>query len=40
VQRLHSYFNGKLKLDLAPSPTDEVVVSREKATAFKQWLEG
>lgn len=40
VQRLHPYFNGKLKLDLAPSPTDEVVVSREKASAFKQWLEG
>jgi DNA-binding LytR/AlgR family response regulator len=40
VQRLHPYFNGKLKLDLAPSPADEVVVSREKAGAFKQWLEG
>lgn len=40
VQRLHPYFNGKLKLDLAPSPADEVIVSREKASAFKQWLEG
>ena len=40
VQRLHPYFNGKLKLDLAPSPADEVVVSREKASALKQWLEG
>ncbi|MBC6605241.1 response regulator transcription factor [Hymenobacter sp. BT188] len=40
VQRLHPHFNGKLKLDLAPSPTDEVVVSREKASVFKQWLEG
>ncbi|WP_133272126.1 LytR/AlgR family response regulator transcription factor [Hymenobacter radiodurans] len=40
VQRLHPYFNGKLKLDLAPNPTDEVVVSREKASVFKQWLEG
>ncbi|UYZ63527.1 LytR/AlgR family response regulator transcription factor [Hymenobacter weizhouensis] len=39
VQRLHPHFNGKLKLDLHPAPTDEVLVSREKATALKQWLE-
>ncbi|WP_245849590.1 LytR/AlgR family response regulator transcription factor [Hymenobacter crusticola] len=40
VQRLHPYFNGKLKLDLAPTPSEEVVVSREKASALKSWLEG
>ncbi|WP_345073366.1 LytTR family DNA-binding domain-containing protein [Hymenobacter fastidiosus] len=40
VQRLHPHFNGKLKLDLSPAPTDEVLVSREKAGAFKSWLEG
>lgn len=40
VQRLHPYFNGKLKLDLHPAPSEEVTVSREKATALKQWLEG
>ncbi|QDA61305.1 LytR/AlgR family response regulator transcription factor [Hymenobacter jejuensis] len=40
VQRLHPHFNGKLKLDLSPAPTDEVMVSREKAGAFKNWLEG
>ncbi|GGF24543.1 LytR/AlgR family response regulator transcription factor [Hymenobacter cavernae] len=40
VQRLHPYFNGKLKLDLAPAPSEEVVVSREKANALKSWLEG
>ncbi|QNE38841.1 response regulator transcription factor [Hymenobacter sp. NBH84] len=39
VQRLHVYFNGKLKLDLHPAPTEEVLVSREKASALKQWLE-
>lgn len=39
VQRLHVYFNGKLKLDLHPAPAEEVIVSREKASAFKQWLE-
>ena len=40
VQRLHPYFNGKLLLDLQPAPSEEVIVSREKAGAVKQWLEG
>ncbi|UOQ71802.1 LytR/AlgR family response regulator transcription factor [Hymenobacter cellulosilyticus] len=40
VQRLHPHFNGKLKLDLTPAPTEEVMVSKEKAGAFKSWLEG
>ncbi|MCB2377517.1 LytTR family DNA-binding domain-containing protein [Hymenobacter sp. BT635] len=40
VQRLHPHFNGKLKLDLTPAPADEVMVSKEKATALKAWLEG
>ncbi|RTQ47833.1 response regulator transcription factor [Hymenobacter gummosus] len=40
VQRLHPWFNGKLKLDLLPAPADEVIVSRDKAAALKSWLEG
>ncbi|WP_460621933.1 LytR/AlgR family response regulator transcription factor [Hymenobacter tenuis] len=40
VQRLHPHFNGKLLLDLQPAPSDEVLVSREKAGAVKNWLEG
>ena len=40
VRRLHLHFNGKLKLDLHPEPADEALVSREKANAFKAWLEG
>lgn len=40
VQRLHPHFNGKLLLELHPAPTDEVLVSREKAAAVKSWLEG
>lgn len=40
VQRLHPHFNGKLKLDLTPAPAEEVMVSKEKAGAFKNWLEG
>ena len=40
VQRLHPHFHGKLKLDLQPAPSEEVLVSREKAPALKSWLEG
>ncbi len=39
VQKVHAYFNGKLKVNLTPASTQEAVVSREKAPAFKAWLE-
>jgi two-component system LytT family response regulator len=39
IQSVHNYFNGKLKLFLTPTTSKEVVVSREKANQFKQWLE-
>ncbi len=35
---IHRYFKGKLKVELTPSPEDEVLVSREKATRFKEWM--
>jgi two-component system response regulator LytT len=40
IQSVHSYFNGKLKLELQPVLDEEVVVSREKAAEFKEWLDG
>jgi DNA-binding LytR/AlgR family response regulator len=40
IHEIHTYFNGKLKLELSPRATDEVVVSRDKAGPFKVWLEG
>jgi DNA-binding LytR/AlgR family response regulator len=40
VRRLHPYFNGKLKLDLLPESAEEAVISRDKASLFKAWLEG
>ena len=40
VRRLHPYFNGKLKLDLHPESPEETLISRDKAGAFKAWLEG
>lgn len=40
VKHIHTYFNGKLKLDLHPEPMQEILISREKAPAFKEWVEG
>jgi DNA-binding LytR/AlgR family response regulator len=40
IHEIHTYFNGKLKLELSPKATDEVVISRDKAGPFKLWLEG
>lgn len=37
---VHQHFNGKLKVELKPSAPVEVMVSREKARAFKDWLGG
>ncbi|MBK8878747.1 MAG: response regulator transcription factor [Haliscomenobacter sp.] len=39
VSRIHPYFNNRLKLDLLPAPDFEVVVSRERASAFKEWMD-
>ncbi len=40
IQVVHQHFNGKLKVELRPAAPDEVMVSREKARAFKEWLDG
>jgi len=38
VAQIHNFFNGKLKLDLQPAIDKEVLISREKATEFKEWM--
>jgi DNA-binding LytR/AlgR family response regulator len=38
VESVHLYFNSKLKIHLKPTTEEEVLISREKATEFKQWL--
>ncbi len=40
VRRLHPHFGGKLLVELHPAPAEETLVSREKASAVKAWLEG
>ncbi|MDB4286301.1 LytTR family DNA-binding domain-containing protein [bacterium] len=38
IRSIHPYFNGRLKLVLVPEGPKEVIVSRDKAKTFKQWL--
>lgn len=39
ISKIHQHFNGKLKIDLKPADTKEILVSREKVNQFKQWLD-
>jgi two-component system LytT family response regulator len=38
VMAMHPWFNGKLKLELNPDHEEHVLISREKAGEFKQWM--
>jgi DNA-binding LytR/AlgR family response regulator len=40
IDSIHQYFKGKLKIYLKPDAESEVIVSREKARSFKNWLDG
>jgi DNA-binding LytR/AlgR family response regulator len=39
IKRVHSYFNGKLKLEIEPSHKEDIIVGKDKAAAFKRWLD-
>lgn len=39
IHKIHLYFNSRLKLELHPSSEDEVIVSRDRVTNFKNWLD-
>lgn len=38
VGTVHIYFGGSLKVHLIPNAVDEVIVSRRRVTAFKEWM--
>jgi two-component system response regulator LytT len=38
LEGIHHHFNGKLKINLKPLASEEVYVSRERASDFKKWL--
>lgn len=39
VAEIHSYFNSRLLLKLKPREEGQVIVSRERTTNFKRWLD-
>lgn len=39
IEKIHSYFNGRLKLNLNPASNSEVIISRERVADFKNWLD-
>lgn len=39
VEKIHTYFNSRLKLRLKPDSAEDVIVSRERVNDFKAWLE-
>ncbi len=40
IQKIHPHLNGRLKLELNPTTTEEIFVSRERSGEFKTWLGG
>ncbi|MFH6959323.1 LytR/AlgR family response regulator transcription factor [Flavobacterium aquidurense] len=39
IKSIANYFNAKLKIQLRADPEREVIISREKAPFFKQWMD-
>ncbi len=39
IRKVAPHFNSRLKLQLAPAPDFEVIVSRDRTSGFKQWLD-
>lgn len=38
VNAVHTWFNGKIRLDVVPEPFEKIIVSRQKAGEFRKWL--
>ncbi len=38
IKSISKYFNGRLKIECQPTCKDDMIVSRERVTAFKDWL--
>ena len=39
IRKVHTYFNSRLKISLDGIEGDDLVVSRERVAAFKEWLD-
>ena len=40
ILKIHNFGNQKLKLTIKPESSDDIIISKLKATAFKNWLIG
>ena len=40
IQSSHTYDKGKILVDLSPKTNEVVLVSRDRSSQFKRWLEG
>ena len=38
VQSVYPWFNGKLKVSLSVPVEEDIIVSRDKAGVFKEWM--
>lgn len=38
IKKIHTWFNGKLKVEVTPAAHEEIVIGRLKAGEFKKWL--
>ena len=39
IKKIHTYFNSRLKLELEPATSLETIVSRDRVSDFKKWLD-
>lgn len=40
IANVHIFPKSRLKLEIVPAPSDDIFVSLDKVSAFKQWLDG
>lgn len=38
IAAIHPWFNGKLKVETRVGPEEEIIISREKAPQFREWM--
>jgi len=39
IKKVHSYFDGKLKIETIPAHSEDIIIGKDKAATFKRWLD-
>ncbi|HCC29037.1 MAG TPA: hypothetical protein DEQ03_03105 [Marinilabiliales bacterium] len=39
IVKIHKHFNSRLKIELVPQTTEDVLISRVKVSDFLEWME-